>query len=150
MPHEQLERHGIDPADTKPIIEALGSGELDKAYELTTPEIAEKLSIAGTPEECVAKIKEIESAGVNHMILCITDPGDPEGVHGQGRRRPRRPGPAPAHRRRGDAGLRLGARKERQSPRSKVICFVSVSASMIQPASSRPAPEAFAPPNGAS
>ncbi len=41
---------------------------------MTTPEIAEKLSIAGTPEECVAKIKEIESAGVNHMILCITDP----------------------------------------------------------------------------
>ena len=41
------------------IIEALGKGELDKAYELTTPEIAEKLSIAGTPEECVANIKEI-------------------------------------------------------------------------------------------
>jgi 5,10-methylenetetrahydromethanopterin reductase len=32
------------------------------------------LSIAGTPEECVAKIKEMESAGVNHMILCVTDP----------------------------------------------------------------------------
>ena len=73
-PDEQLERHGIDPADTKVIIEALGKGELDKAYELTTPEIAEKLSIAGTPEECVAHIKEIQSAGVNHMILCITDP----------------------------------------------------------------------------
>ena len=28
----------------------------------------------GTPEECVAHIKEIQSAGVNHMILCITDP----------------------------------------------------------------------------
>ena len=41
---------------------------------MTTPEIAEKLSIAGTPEECAAQIKEIESAGVNHMILCITDP----------------------------------------------------------------------------
>ena len=73
-PDEQLERHGIDPAETKVIIEARGRGELDKAYELTTPEIAEKLSIAGTPDECVAKIKEIESAGVNHMILCITDP----------------------------------------------------------------------------
>ena len=33
--------------------------------------------------------------------------------------------------------------------RSKVICFVSVSASTIQPASSRPAPDFFAPPNGA-
>jgi len=30
--------------------------------------------IAGTPEECLAKIQEIASTGVNHMILCITDP----------------------------------------------------------------------------
>ena len=74
MPHEQLERHGIDAADLAPIVEALGKGELDKALELTSPEVAEKLSIAGTPEECTAKIKEITSTGVNHMILCITDP----------------------------------------------------------------------------
>jgi 5,10-methylenetetrahydromethanopterin reductase len=74
MPHEQLERHGIDPADMTPIIEALGKGELDKAYELTSPEVADKLSIAGTPEECTARIKEITSTGVNPMILCITDP----------------------------------------------------------------------------
>jgi 5,10-methylenetetrahydromethanopterin reductase len=75
MPHEQLERHGIDPADMAPIVEALGKGELDTAFELTSPEVADKLSIAGNPQECLAKIKEIESAGVNHMILCITDPG---------------------------------------------------------------------------
>jgi 5,10-methylenetetrahydromethanopterin reductase len=74
MPDEQLERHGIDPAEMKVIVDALGKGELDKAYELTTPEVAEKLSIAGTPEECVEQIKEIASAGVNHMICCITDP----------------------------------------------------------------------------
>jgi 5,10-methylenetetrahydromethanopterin reductase len=74
MPEEQLERHGIDPDETKAIVEALGRGELDTAYDLTTPEIAETLSIAGTPEECVARIKEIESTGVNHFICCITDP----------------------------------------------------------------------------
>jgi 5,10-methylenetetrahydromethanopterin reductase len=74
MPKEQLERHGIDPEETKTIVEALGRGELDTAYDLTTPEIAETLSIAGTPEECVVKIKEIESTGVNHFICCITDP----------------------------------------------------------------------------
>lgn len=74
MPHEQLERHGIDPADMAPIVEALGGGELDRALELTSPEVAEKLSIAGTPDECAARIREIESTGVNHMILCITDP----------------------------------------------------------------------------
>src|SRR5918998_4668415 len=74
QPDEQFEAHGIDPAETRAIVEVLGRGELDKAYEMTTPEIAEKLSIAGTPEECLAKIQEMESAGVHHMILCITDP----------------------------------------------------------------------------
>jgi 5,10-methylenetetrahydromethanopterin reductase len=74
MPEEQLERHGIDPEETKTIVEALGRGELDTAYDLTTPAIAETLSIAGTPDECVAKIKEIEATGVNHFICCITDP----------------------------------------------------------------------------
>ena len=74
MPVEQLERHGIDPEETNTIVEALGRGELDTAYDLTTPEIAETLSIAGTPEECVARIKDIESTGVNHFICCITDP----------------------------------------------------------------------------
>jgi 5,10-methylenetetrahydromethanopterin reductase len=74
MPKEQLERHGIDPNETNAIVDALGRGELDTAYDLTTPEIAETLSIAGTPEECVARIRDIESTGVNHFICCITDP----------------------------------------------------------------------------
>ncbi|NUT41366.1 MAG: LLM class flavin-dependent oxidoreductase [Thermoactinospora sp.] len=74
MPAEQLERNGVDPNTMKPIVEALGAGDLAKAIELTTPELGERLSIAGTPAECVEKIKrEIEPAGVNHMILAITD-----------------------------------------------------------------------------
>ena len=39
------------------------------------PEIAEKLSFAGTPDEVTAKIKEIEPAGVNHLIAAIADAG---------------------------------------------------------------------------
>ena len=73
MPAEQLERNGVDPDSLKPIIEAIGAGDLAKGIELTTPEIAEKLSFAGTPEEVTAKIKEIEPAGVNHLIAAITD-----------------------------------------------------------------------------
>lgn len=39
-----------------------------------TPELAEKLSIAATPDEIVEKIeRDIAPTGVNHMILCITD-----------------------------------------------------------------------------
>jgi 5,10-methylenetetrahydromethanopterin reductase len=73
MPAEQLERHGIDAAQLKPIIDAIGGGDLARGIELTTPEIAEKLSFAGTPEEVTAKIKEIEPTGVNHLIAAITD-----------------------------------------------------------------------------
>ena len=109
QPDEQFKGHGIDPAETKAIVEALGKGELDKAYEMTTPEIADKLSIAGTPEECVAKIKEIESAGVNHMILCITDPFILKLFAQRDVDVPDVNGSAPAHRQRGHAGVRPGA-----------------------------------------
>src|ERR671910_1632001 len=73
MPAEQLERHGIDAAELKPIIDAIAGGDLAKGVELTTPEIADKLSFSGTPEEVTAKIKAIEPAGVNHIIAAITD-----------------------------------------------------------------------------
>ncbi|MGV9306124.1 LLM class flavin-dependent oxidoreductase [Nonomuraea sp. NPDC004354] len=74
MPAEQLERNGVDPNVMKPVVDALGAGDLARAIELTSPELGDRLSIAGTPEECVEKIRrEIEPSGVNHMILAVTD-----------------------------------------------------------------------------
>jgi len=73
MPAEQLQRNGVDPDSLKPIIEAIGAGDLAKGIELTSPELAEKLSFSGTPDEVTAKIKEIEPAGVNHLVAAITD-----------------------------------------------------------------------------
>jgi 5,10-methylenetetrahydromethanopterin reductase len=73
MPAEQLERNGVDPASLKPIIDAIAGGDLAKGVELTTPEIADKLSFSGTPDEVIAKLKAIEPAGVNHLIAAITD-----------------------------------------------------------------------------
>ena len=73
MPDEQLQRNGVAPGDMKPILGALGAGDLAGSIDATTPQIGDTLSISGTPEECVAKLKEIEAAGVNHMILAITD-----------------------------------------------------------------------------
>ncbi|MFE3448832.1 LLM class flavin-dependent oxidoreductase [Nonomuraea sp. NPDC059194] len=74
MPAEQLERNGVDPNAMKPIVDALGAGDLARAIELTSPELGDRLSIAGTPEECVEKIRrEIEPSGVNHLILAVTD-----------------------------------------------------------------------------
>ena len=75
MPPEQLARHGIDAAELQPVVDALGAGDIPKAVELFKPEYSEKLSLAGTPEECVEKIKtDIQPAGVNHMILALSDP----------------------------------------------------------------------------
>ena len=75
MPPEQLARHGIDAAELQPVVEALGAGDIKRAYELFTPDYVEKLSLAGTPEEVVEKIKtDIEPAGVKHMILALSDP----------------------------------------------------------------------------
>ncbi len=74
MPAEQLERNDVDPASLTDIIAAVGEGRVDRAFELTPPDLADKLSVAGTPEECAEKIKtEIASTGVNHLILAITD-----------------------------------------------------------------------------
>jgi 5,10-methylenetetrahydromethanopterin reductase len=74
MPHEQLQRNGVSPDEVAPIIEAIGAGDMAKGIELTSPDLAERLSIAGTPEEVTEKIKtNIEPTGVNHMILAITD-----------------------------------------------------------------------------
>jgi len=74
MPEEQLARHGIDASELQPVVEALGAGEIARAIELFRPDYAEKLSVAGTPEECVEKIKaDIQPAGVNHMVLALSD-----------------------------------------------------------------------------
>jgi 5,10-methylenetetrahydromethanopterin reductase len=75
MPEEQLARHGLEAAELQPVVDALGAGDIPKAVELFKPEYAERLSIAGTPEEVVEKIKtDIQPSGVNHMILALTDP----------------------------------------------------------------------------
>ena len=73
MPAEQLQRNGVDPEELKPIIDAIGGGDLARGIELTSPELADKLSFAGTPEEVTAKLKEIEPTGVNHLVAAITD-----------------------------------------------------------------------------
>lgn len=74
MAVEQLQRHGISQADVQPILDAFGAGDVQGAIDAMTAELAEELSVAGTPEEVVEKIKkDIEPSGVNHFIACITD-----------------------------------------------------------------------------
>ena len=61
-------------AELSPIIDAIAGGDLAKGIELTSPELADRLSVSGSPAHCAAKIRdEIAPSGVNHMDLAITD-----------------------------------------------------------------------------
>ena len=108
MPPEQLARHGIDAEELAPVVEALGAGDI-AAIERFRPELRGEASLAGTPEECVEKIKsDIEPAGRESHDpgalrrrpgRTVLRPGDPQ-------RADDRRG-APPRRRPGDSGLRL-------------------------------------------
>jgi 5,10-methylenetetrahydromethanopterin reductase len=75
MPKSQVERHGIEYESLQPIFDAFAAGDVPKAIELTTPELVDTLSVAGTPEECVHKLKtDILSTGMNHVIAALVDP----------------------------------------------------------------------------
>ena len=52
----------------------MGAGKIPEAIDALPPGVADALSVAGTPEECIAKMRTIADTGVKHMILCVTDP----------------------------------------------------------------------------
>jgi 5,10-methylenetetrahydromethanopterin reductase len=74
MPAEQLARHGIDQSEVQPIFDAFAAGDVAKAINMFSPEMAAKLSVAGTPEECAEQIRrDILPSGINHVILALAD-----------------------------------------------------------------------------
>jgi len=73
MPDSLLERNGVSPSEMKPILDKFVAGDLAGSIDETPDDLADKLSVAGTPEQCIAKIKEMRSGGANHMICAITD-----------------------------------------------------------------------------
>ena len=71
----QIERHGIDPDSLQPIFDAFGRGDVEGAIEATTLELTEKLSLSGTPEEWVERIRrDVIPTGFNHLICSPIDP----------------------------------------------------------------------------
>ena len=74
MPPEQVARHGIDAGRAAAGRRGARRRRHPEARRAFKPEYAEKLSLAGTPEEIVEKIRtDIQPAGVNHMILALSD-----------------------------------------------------------------------------
>jgi 5,10-methylenetetrahydromethanopterin reductase len=75
MPLEQVQRHGITQEQTQPIFDAFASGDVERAIELTTPDLVEQLSFSGTPEDVVEQIRtNVVPSGMNHVILALCDP----------------------------------------------------------------------------
>lgn len=72
LSNRQLIKHGIQPDDATEIKKAFYAGDVSKAIDLTTMDLVEKLSISGSPEECVDKIEYLESNGLKHLIAFMT------------------------------------------------------------------------------
>jgi 5,10-methylenetetrahydromethanopterin reductase len=70
-----VERHGIDYADVRPVVDAFGRGDVERALELTAPEIGERLSIAGEPAEWTERLRhDFAPHGYDHIALGLIDP----------------------------------------------------------------------------
>jgi 5,10-methylenetetrahydromethanopterin reductase len=75
MSPELVERHGIDDAEVQTVVEAFGRGDVERALELTTPEIGERLSIAGDPAAWIERLqRDVVPFGYTHVALGLVDP----------------------------------------------------------------------------
>jgi 5,10-methylenetetrahydromethanopterin reductase len=84
MAPELIERHGISYADVRPVVGAFGRGDVERALELTTPEIGERLSIAGDPAAWIRRLRsDFAPHGYNHIALGLVDPALVEGWSGR-------------------------------------------------------------------
>jgi len=84
MAPELIERHGIPYAEVRPVVDAFAHGNVERALELTTPEIGDRLSIAGTPTDWIERIRaDIAPHGYNHIALGLVDPHLIAGWSGQ-------------------------------------------------------------------
>jgi len=65
-----LQKAGLTFEEIRPVAEAMERGGRLAAKEMVTDEILEKVRpIAGTPDECIARIEEYRQAGCRHIML---------------------------------------------------------------------------------
>jgi len=75
MPPELVERHGIAFGDVRPVVEAFQRGDIDGALARVPPDVGDRLSLAGTPDEWVERIRrDFLPNGYNHIALALADP----------------------------------------------------------------------------
>jgi 5,10-methylenetetrahydromethanopterin reductase len=75
MPPALLERHGIEPDAARPVNDAFAAGDVQRALEATPNEVADRIMVAGTPEDWVSWLGETYApAGLSHALVSFTDP----------------------------------------------------------------------------
>jgi 5,10-methylenetetrahydromethanopterin reductase len=75
MPPALLERHGIDADAVSPVTEAFAAGDVGRALAATPEEVADRLMVAGTPEDWISWLKDVYApAGLTHALVSFTDP----------------------------------------------------------------------------
>ena len=75
MPPALLQRHGIEPEQVAPVNEAFAIGDVQRALEATPEEIADRIMVAGTPEDWVSWLRDTHvPAGLNHALVSFADP----------------------------------------------------------------------------
>jgi 5,10-methylenetetrahydromethanopterin reductase len=75
MPAGLLARHDITANDVAPVNEAFSAGDISRAIDLTPPELADRIMVAGTPDDWISWLTSVYApAGLNHALLSFTDP----------------------------------------------------------------------------
>jgi len=75
MPASLLERHGLSRNELAPVIDAFAAGEVERALELTPEAVVDTLSVAGTPQDWVERLRrDVLPTGVEHLLLSFADP----------------------------------------------------------------------------
>lgn len=68
-PPNVLERHGIAVEDAGKISASIAKGDFGAVMGGITPKMVEAFSIAGTPEDCRAKVDELLKTGVTQIVV---------------------------------------------------------------------------------
>ena len=75
MPPALLRRHGIEPEAVAGINEAFAAGDVTLALERTPPELADRLTLAGSPAEWIEWLNGAYArSGMTHALLSFADP----------------------------------------------------------------------------
>jgi 5,10-methylenetetrahydromethanopterin reductase len=75
MPPALLERHGIEAERVAAVTAAFAAGDVQRALAATPDDVADRIMVAGTPEDWVRWLTETYApAGLSHALVSFTDP----------------------------------------------------------------------------